>query len=132
MVAIEAAGNWGENVHKVGIFGDLPRALRRLRERAEIDQATAGAAVGKSSKAISHYERGIVSPQLDVVERLLELYGITSLQALAALTTPPADEVREATMEQLRQIAPGHSADYYRGLAEAYSQIAEAVSKRDT
>lgn len=127
MVAIEATGDWGENGLKVGIFGDLPRALRRLRERAEIDQATAGAAVGKSSKAISHYERGIVSPQLDVVEKLLELYGVTSLHALAALAAPPADEIREAAAEQLRAISPGKSSDYYRGLADAYAKIAETV-----
>lgn len=92
-----------------------------------MSQKSAAEAADVSSRAISDYETGKVSPQLRVFERLLEAYGITTLQQLAALAAPRGDEVREAAVEQLQKISPGKSADYYRGLADAYTLIAETV-----
>lgn len=129
MVTVEEPENRGENGVKVAIFSDLPRLLRRLREAAGMEQSAAGAAIGKSGKAISHYERGIVSPQLAVVDKLLELYGVNSMSRLAVLLEP-VDEVRESAASELRHLMPGESAEYLRGLSDAYARMADAADRR--
>jgi transcriptional regulator with XRE-family HTH domain len=67
----------------------LARSLKECREQADYRVGAAAAALGWSQPKISHIEKGRTKPSVEDVERMLDLYGITTpdrdaLLALAA------------------------------------------------
>lgn len=86
-----------------GIFEDFGDLLRWLRDQANLSQASAAQRIGVSTQTIGHYESGRVEPPLKALERLLPIYGVTSLAALADAADrmragASGTEVREAPM----------------------------------
>lgn len=85
----------------VPLFSGWNSLLRELRERGpnRRSQAAVGKVIGVTGKTISAYERGEIEPQLSVFDRLLGLYGITSLEQLsAALARTRGDSVGEPSV----------------------------------
>lgn len=51
--------------------------LSTLRRQSNMTQMELAEKVGFSNKTVSHWERGEVMPDLETVERLAEIYGVT-------------------------------------------------------
>lgn len=51
--------------------------LQVLRRQRKMTQAELGAALGISKSAVSMYERGNREPELDLLERMADLFGVS-------------------------------------------------------
>ena len=110
---------------------EIANRLVQLRKEHGYSQETLAAALGLSRQAISKWERGESSPDLDNILELSRVYGITLdalLKGEAAVPSPeteaalPAEETPEVTYDRAR-------AEYMQA-KEAYEQ-AEAAYFRN-
>lgn len=50
--------------------------LKAARERAGLSREQAAVAVGRTWSSLAAYERGVVTPPLNVLDRLANVYGV--------------------------------------------------------
>lgn len=63
---------------------DFGLQLKRLRIKKKLTQKQVGELIGVSKKAISGYERNVMTPSFKIVIRLALLYGV-SIDSIAGL-----------------------------------------------
>lgn len=51
--------------------------IKKVRNERNLSQRRFGEKVGLSSKTISAYERGLVTPPLHILERISEIFNVT-------------------------------------------------------
>ncbi|MBX0293199.1 helix-turn-helix domain-containing protein [Hymenobacter sp. HSC-4F20] len=56
---------------------ELSEKLRLLRIRAKLSQSQVAERVGKDYSAIARYERGDVKPKVDVLQRIVGIFGMS-------------------------------------------------------
>lgn len=80
--------------------------LRTLRKKQKLSQSAVGKRLGITRATVSSYERNVLSPSLEVLEKMALLYR-TSVDYILGLENRPAiyiDDLTESQQETVRTI----------------------------
>ena len=80
--------------------------LRTLRKKQKLSQSAVGKRLGITRATVSSYERNVLSPSLEVLEKMALLYR-TSVDYILGLESRPAiyiDDLTESQQETVRTI----------------------------
>lgn len=102
------------------MLGDVAELLRRGRKASGLSQEDAARAAKVSPRALTNWETGKVSPQIDDFLRLLSVYGIKTLDDLCRFVAGERIEQRES---EIRELRPTRDSTYYRAMAEMTERL---------
>jgi transcriptional regulator with XRE-family HTH domain len=92
----------------------IPSKLKQLREKHEFKQEYVAKKIYRCRSAYSHYERGHINPSMEVLTRILALYGLTVDEFIQM----ELKEIMEAKIKELG-LLPAKS------FSEAFKQVIE-------
>lgn len=97
----------------MGIFNQIDRALRHLREDRRTRQYQVAEAAGITKAMLSAYETGKQKPSLESLDKILEALGCDLLDLHYALTVyrQPRESKRGAAADELAPATPRSPAD---------------------
>ena len=102
----------------------LGENIMLLRKQRRMSQAALGRAVGSSGDVIGRYERGAITPSIDVVAKLADVLAV-SIDFLAGRSTLRLDEPMRRKLERVERLGEPERAFVMRVLDMAIRDARE-------
>jgi|SRR5436309_8935739 len=106
----------------------VARLIRETRERHGLNQKALARRAGTSQGQISKIERGVVSPSISTVERLLGVMG--ERLELSAKAGPRPNTSRSELRRDYEQLSPEDRVAQQAALSEALTSLASTREDR--
>ena len=81
----------------------LGENIMLLRKQRRMSQAALGKAIGSSGDVVGRYERGAITPSVEVVARIADVFGV-SIDFLTGRTSLRLDEPLRRKLEDLERL----------------------------
>lgn len=104
---------------------DVGRAIQTLRKRKNLTQSDLAGELNVSGQAVSKWENNLSQPDLDTVQRIMQIFGVTweEFRALSEGNEEKFAETEEQTAKQKAEIAASAAMQAAASASEAAEEI---------